>query len=400
MSKLRNLMMLVGIISVLVLSGCDLQKSDDQAAMDDDMNHIGCQEGEINEDGECVVAEDNNAALFDKDFSGEVETEDVVEGELRGFVARPSVEGDYPGVVMIHEWWGLNDNVKYMAQLLASEGYNVFAIDLYGGEVAEDSAKAGELATSVRGDVDGAVAKMKLATDYLEEMGSDKLASLGWCFGGQQSLNLALNDELDATVIYYGSLVEDREQLKNIDWPVLGIFGSEDSSISVDSVDGFRMALNDLGIENDINIYDGVGHAFANPSGSNYAAEETIDAWNKTVNFLSQNLKGESADEPVAAEVEEEVEFDLTGENFAFRLYGVEAPILKVKKGQKVVVNLTSIDGFHDFVIDEFDAATEKINTGGETSVEFIASETGEFEYYCSVGSHRANGMRGKLIIE
>jgi carboxymethylenebutenolidase len=102
---------------------------------------------------------------------------------------------------------------------------------------------------------------------------------------------LALNSEehpLAATVIYYGNLVNDRESLSKIKWPVLGIFGDQDQSIPVDSVMQFEQALNEIGITNEIYIYPGVGHAFANPSGDNYAPKETADAWKKTLVFLEK----------------------------------------------------------------------------------------------------------------
>jgi carboxymethylenebutenolidase len=111
---------------------------------------------------------------------------------------------------------------------------------------------------------------------------------LGWCFGGGQSLQLALNTErpLAATVIYYGTLVTNQTELAEITWPVLGIFGAEDQSIPVDTVNQFKAALDANAVTNEIYIYDGVGHAFANPSGGNYAPEETTDAWDKTLAFL------------------------------------------------------------------------------------------------------------------
>ncbi|MBU0758507.1 MAG: cupredoxin domain-containing protein [Nanoarchaeota archaeon] len=92
--------------------------------------------------------------------------------------------------------------------------------------------------------------------------------------------------------------------------------------------------------------------------------------------------------------------FVMTGVNFRFFMDGMENPELRVKKGDKVVIEFQSTDGFHDFVIDEFNAATDRVNTGETTSVEFIADKTGTFEYYCSVGQHRANGMFGTLVVE
>ncbi len=297
----------MALLLMLVMTACDFGggEQDEMVEMEgketemnemdmDDESHIGCQEGEIDEDGNCVTAEegDNNAALFEMDFTGKVVTEAVQLENVSGFFARPAEAGDYPGVVMIHEWWGLNENIEYMAQLLANEGYNVFAVDLYNGVVAEESSQAGELAGSVRSNPEQAVEKMKEAVAYLrEEQSSARIASLGWCFGGQQSLNLSLAEDLDATVIYYGQLRESAEELASVSGPVLGIFGEEDSSISLDSVENFQEALEELGVENTVNVYDGVGHAFANPSGSNYAPEETIDAWETTLEFLAGSLK-------------------------------------------------------------------------------------------------------------
>jgi carboxymethylenebutenolidase len=201
-----------------------------------------------------------------------------------------------PAVVMIHEWWGLNDNIKDMANELASEGYVVLAADLYNGEVATESSRAMELVSSVRNNPDQAIANLQSAVSYLgslENVNSSRIASLGWCFGGGQSLQLALNSEqnpLAATVIYYGNLVNDTDEISKINWPVLGIFGDQDQSIPVESVNAFEQALNDTGIINEIYIYPGVGHGFANPSGDNYAPEETADAWQKTLAFLNKYL--------------------------------------------------------------------------------------------------------------
>jgi len=137
-----------------------------------------------------------------------------------------------------------------------------------------------------------AIENMKAAGTYLRtQKGVSSLGSLGWCFGGGQSLQLALNDGVDATVIYYGRLTAEESELSSIDWPVLGIFGDKDASIPVTSVNSFETALNSLGIENEIYIYEGVGHAFANPSGANYAPEETKDAWEKTLAFLEKHLQ-------------------------------------------------------------------------------------------------------------
>ncbi|MGH9972854.1 MAG: dienelactone hydrolase family protein [Nitrososphaeraceae archaeon] len=199
-----------------------------------------------------------------------------------------------PAVIMIHENKGLNDNIKNMANLLAKNGYVVLAVDLFNGEVTTDQNRSSELTQQVRDNQDIATANLKSAVKYaasLPNVNAEKIVSLGWCFGGAQSLQLALNSQdhpLASTIIYYGRLITDKTILSNIKWPVLGIFGDQDRSIPVDTVKAFELALNSSGITNEIYIYKGVGHAFANPSGENYAPKETQDAWQKTLSFLKK----------------------------------------------------------------------------------------------------------------
>jgi carboxymethylenebutenolidase len=201
-----------------------------------------------------------------------------------------------PAVIMIHEWFGLNEHIKNQANILAKEGYVVLAVDLYQGEVATTSNRAMELASSVRNNSTSAIDNLQSAVNYvksLEMVDDNRIASLGWCFGGDWSLQLALNSSenpLAATVLYYGRPVTDAASLSSISWPILGIFGDQDQAIPIDSVKQFAFALNASGITNEIYLYEGVGHAFANPSGDNYAPKETADAWQKTMAFLRQYL--------------------------------------------------------------------------------------------------------------
>ncbi|HEX5920839.1 MAG TPA: dienelactone hydrolase family protein [Nitrososphaeraceae archaeon] len=205
--------------------------------------------------------------------------------------------GTLPAVVMIHENKGLNDHIKNMANLLARNGYVVLAVDLFKGEVTTDRNRSSELTQYIRDNPDIATANLQSAVKYLASLpnvNAEKIASLGWCFGGAQSLQLALNSQdhpLAATVIYYGRLITDNATLAKIKWPVLGIFGDQDSSIPVDTVKAFESALNSTNIPNEIYIFKGVGHAFANPSGDNYAPTETKDAWDKTLSFLDKHLR-------------------------------------------------------------------------------------------------------------
>lgn len=223
-------------------------------------------------------------------------TEIVVEKDVayfsgaKGYFARPKASGVYPGVVMIHENRGLRPEIRDAAETLAKEGYLVLAVDLLGG-VAEDQVGARALTANFKQDV--GVANMRAATVYLRTRGATKIASLGWCFGGKQSIELAVSGEkLDATVVYYGGgMATTTARLAPIKWPVLGIFGDKDQVIPVTTVRVFESSLKTLGIQNEIYIYPGVGHAFANPSGANYAPQETIDAWTKTLAFLNVHLR-------------------------------------------------------------------------------------------------------------
>ncbi len=252
-----------------------------------------CGAGEIMADTVCIPysGSGNNTTLFGLDFTNSVTEINVATWALRGYYVEPKIPGNYPGIIMIHEWWGLNDNIKYMARLLANSGYRVLAIDLY-GEVATTSERARELSGKVRTNSGEAIQKMQLATNYLKnEKSATKLGTLGWCFGGQQSLNISLETPVDATVIYYGNLTEDIGKISKLQWAVLGIFGDKDTSIPLDKIQLFQKNLGNLGKKNTFFIYPGLGHAFANPSGANYASDQTIDAWNKTLEFLEKNLK-------------------------------------------------------------------------------------------------------------
>ena len=203
-----------------------------------------------------------------------------------------------PAVIMIHEFWGINDNIRSMARTLAKQaGYVVLAVDLFKGQSTKDPNQATLLVKSVRDNPQEAISNLQAAVKYVSSLpfvNSSKIASLGWCFGGGQSLQLALHSEqqpLAATVLYYGTpLVTDKQALSNIKWPVLGIFGDHDQANPLPLINTFKAALDNDGITNEVLIYKGLGHAFANPSGANYAPQQTADAWQKTLTFLSKYL--------------------------------------------------------------------------------------------------------------
>lgn len=219
--------------------------------------------------------------------------------EVTGFLARPvgSEGADLPGLVVIHEWWGLNENIQEMTRRLAEQGYVALAVDLY-GEVAADSDHAQELMRAAMSNAEVSTENLRQAVAYLRSReGASEVGVIGWCFGGAWSLRtaLAMPDEIGATVIYYGQLETDRARLAVLDMPILGIFGAEDEGIPVAQVRTFEETLRGLGKDAEIHVYEGADHAFANPSGERYDAEAAEDAWAKTLTFLDEHLKDEEA---------------------------------------------------------------------------------------------------------
>jgi carboxymethylenebutenolidase len=196
-------------------------------------------------------------------------------------------------IIVIHEWWGLNDNVRAMADRLAGEGYIVLAVDLFGGVSATTPEQARQQMLRVVENPRAANENMRQAYEFVNSTaGAPRIGSLGWCFGGGWSLNAAMlfPDELDATVIYYGQVTDDEEKLRPISSPILGLFGAQDQGITVESVQNFEAALERLRKDYDIHIYPGADHAFANPTGTAYNAAAAEDAWQKTVEFLNLHL--------------------------------------------------------------------------------------------------------------
>lgn len=215
--------------------------------------------------------------------------------ELRGYMALPAnarADARLPGVVMIHEWWGLNDNIRMMARRLAGEGYRVLAVDMY-GRVATTPQEARTYMMEVMQNRPAGVENLQAATDFLRgRMGAPKVGVIGWCFGGGWSLQTALSfpDRIDAAAVYYGQPVTDREQLARLRAPVAGFFGLQDQGIPADSVRKMEGEMKSLGKTVDVHFYD-AGHGFANPSGAAYNAQAAADAWTRTLDLFARTLK-------------------------------------------------------------------------------------------------------------
>jgi carboxymethylenebutenolidase len=214
---------------------------------------------------------------------------------VHGYLARPqAAKGNLPALVVVHEWWGLNDNIRAMTRRLAGEGYQALAVDLYGGATADTPDAATKLMNGVMANRAPAEENLKQAVAYLKGKGATRIGVIGWCFGGGWSLQTALlaPGDVMATIIYYGHLETDPAKLAALKSPVIGFFGAADNSIPASSVHAFEAELKKQGKPVEVHIYDGAGHAFANSSGGNYKPEAAKDAWQRTTAFLAKYLKG------------------------------------------------------------------------------------------------------------
>ena len=213
------------------------------------------------------------------------------------FVAPADMFEPLPAVIMIHEWWGLDNNIRAKADRLAAAGYIVFAVDLFGGETATTPSAARALMLSVVEDPESASEKLRSAYQFVSETaGAPAVATLGWRFGGTWSLNTALllPDDIAAVVVYYAQVTADEEKLGPISAAVLGLFAGDDNSVNRESVEAFRGALQRLRKDVDIQIYDGVRQGFANEDATNYDKNAADDAWQRTVEFLQRHLVDQS----------------------------------------------------------------------------------------------------------
>jgi carboxymethylenebutenolidase len=206
----------------------------------------------------------------------------------------PSGKGPFPAIIVIHEWWGLNDWVKDQAAKLADQGYVALAIDLYRGKVATTPDMAHEIMRGV--PEDRAKRDLHAAFEFLQSQPNvkkNRIGAIGWCMGGGYALDVALQEPtLAADVINYGHLATDTDSLKKINAPILGLFGGQDQGITPDDVHKFEASMKRLGKKIDIKIYDDAGHAFENPNNkTGYRADDAADAWKRTVSFLSDTLK-------------------------------------------------------------------------------------------------------------
>jgi carboxymethylenebutenolidase len=196
-----------------------------------------------------------------------------------------------PAIILIHEWWGLNDQIKAVAADFAARGYIALAIDLMDGRVATTPDAARAQMQAVGANAAEATETCVLWADWLRghEAGTGKVGTVGWCFGGGWSLNASIATPIDATVIYYGRVAKSAAELAPLQGPVQGHFATEDAFIDKPMVDGFVEAMTEAGKSLTVYWYE-ADHAFANPTSSRYDEPDAATAWERTTGFFDQHL--------------------------------------------------------------------------------------------------------------
>jgi carboxymethylenebutenolidase len=214
---------------------------------------------------------------------------------VSGLLFTPDKAGPFPGVIVIHEWWGLDEWVKDQARGLAREGYAALAVDLYRGKLTDKQEEAHQLMSGL--PADRAMRDLKGAMAFLaarKDVRKDRIGAIGWCMGGRYTLALATEEPtLAAAVAYYGAPPTDEAAIARIKAPVLGNFGAEDKGPSPEQVKAFEAAMKKAGKSADLKIYEGAGHAFANVNNpwGGYREPAAKDAWARTTAFFAKHLK-------------------------------------------------------------------------------------------------------------
>lgn len=227
----------------------------------------------------------------------EVESQTVVYGtvdgrQIKGFLTKPKGVKGGPAIIMVHEWWGLNDNIQAVAKRYAGEGYTVLAVDLF-GRVATTPDSAMVLYQTAMKNVPSGEKNIAAAIAFLKAQGATAIGAVGYCFGGHWSLRTGLvgGNDIKAVVIYYGAPITNPTEIARLKAPVLGLFGGKDTGIPVDSVRAMEKVMKAAGRTVTINVYADANHAFANPSGQAYNAKAADDAWTKSLAFFRTQLK-------------------------------------------------------------------------------------------------------------
>lgn len=210
-----------------------------------------------------------------------------------GYIARPEGDGPFPALVLVHEWWGLNENIQEFADKFAKEGYVALTVDMYAGKLATTPQEAMQYSAVVRENIEPAFANLNAAVAYLKSqpyVDTDRVGSVGWCFGGGWAYQMAKNDlGVNASIMYYGQF-EPAADFMHMKASILGHFGEDDTMIPVDDVETFRANLATASGDHAVYIYPNAGHAFSNEESAAYNKEAAELSWTRTLSFLEEEL--------------------------------------------------------------------------------------------------------------
>jgi carboxymethylenebutenolidase len=211
----------------------------------------------------------------------------------QGLLYLPHTPGRHPGLIVIHEWWGLNDWIKQEAAGYAAQGYVALAVDLYRGKVADSPDMAHELMRGL--PQDQGVRDLTAALAWISarnDVDTSRLGAVGWCMGGTYAMLLAVNaPTLKAVAVNYGALPTDKSSLAQIHASILGNFGGQDRGITPDSVHAFQAAMRSIGKPVDAKVYPDAGHAFENPTNATgYRPADASDALARIDRFFQQEF--------------------------------------------------------------------------------------------------------------
>jgi carboxymethylenebutenolidase len=275
----------VALLAALIAASCNRDEQSKNVAQDEHAGHTTAAPS---------TATDSNAP---PPAAASVTADELVKyGDASGYLALPAAGGEAkkPALVVIQEWWGVDDWIREQNKRFAGQGYVALAADLYRGRLAKSPEEAHELMRGM--PEDRAMADLKAAVDYLAarpDVDPERIGVIGWCMGGGYALGLGTADpRMKAIAINYGRLVTDNDAITRIKGQVLGNFGGADRGIPPEDVKAFGGKLTQYGKLGDIKVYDGVGHAFMNPNNKEgYNAAAARDAWDRIDRFFDRTLR-------------------------------------------------------------------------------------------------------------
>jgi carboxymethylenebutenolidase len=218
-------------------------------------------------------------------------------GNLKAYVAHPAGGGPRPVVIVVQEWWGLNENIKDVARRFANEGYFAIAPDLYsrqGHKVASDPNTAAQLMGGLKTE-DG-IDDLKSTLSWIrrqKETKSSKIGITGYCMGGSYAMLLPCESkEISAAAPFYGEIPSD-DKIKNLNCPIFYAYGANDGWIQRRDVERLAADLKQFGKQGEVKIYEGCDHGFFNDTRKDvYAPKAAKDGWQQTLKLFAKNLKG------------------------------------------------------------------------------------------------------------